>query len=350
MGELEKVAPEEKFLGKDFSGNFLAMVGMHSQKSPTRTLCDDILGKVVDQEHDCYLRPLYDPDKGFNVDGDIATGGTMTASSDLAFISFMLSSYYKDVKQKSKAASHLIYKVKKANNNAEITATYDFYNLKGLKLDAKQSAVTTDQDMILASILGLNCLVKKMRSSGMAGMHPLSRVTATEGNLKSLLDYIKDHQGSFKADYEDNISIPVKMFNLACTRKAHQFYNETKFYCPELAAAVLITGVMSAPKQTQNALMTIANSSLAKIVKSSGGLNTDMVTDLMAYTSTGSSAQNVVEIYDAFMSKKKKKFEDEKAMSPTALLAFIKANPGLFPSTSTKTSPLGTGTGGLPGS
>lgn len=186
----------------------------------------------------------------------------------------MLSSYYKNERLTQNGPKKYRFFVRKAGDNSQRLGTFEFYSLKNTPINTNAANITTDQDMIHASILGLNMLVKGMRARNMAGMHPLSRVAASELNIDAFADFITTNpKMSQYAELQFDLKITaVKLYN-TYTRKAHQYYGQTSHYCPELAAATLITGVMSSRKNSDG-LLKIVDSSLQKIARSSGSLDT----------------------------------------------------------------------------
>lgn len=165
----------------------------------------------------------------------------------------MLSSYYKNERLPQNGPKKYRFFIRKAGDSSQRLGTFEFYSLKNTPINNNAANITTDQDMIHASILGLNMLVKGMRAQDMAGMHPLSRVAASELNIDALNDFISTSpKMSQYTSLQNNPKITaVKLYNTACTRKAHQFYGQTNYYCPELAAATLITGIISSRKNSE---------------------------------------------------------------------------------------------------
>lgn len=192
----------------------------------------------------------------------------------------MLSKYYKEQKVK-KIAGHVDITV---DLGGGMKFNNQFYNLSSFKatLDAKRTIVT-DNDIIHAGVLWQNSLVVGMRNSWHAGMHPLSRVAASEQNLDKMADYLATSSKMKSFPFAKDKNTAVKLFNTACTRKPHQFQGETMYYVPELAAACLIVNVMTSPKVSPG-LLTIANSALKKIAKTAGAIDPELVMDMMDFT------------------------------------------------------------------
>lgn len=167
-------------------------------------------------------------------------------------------------------------------------------------------------------------LVKSMRKQGMAGMHPLSRVSASEQNINDLTDYLSDTK--LVNEYlikHSSIEQSVKLYNTACTRKAYQFQAATKNYLPELAAATLITSVMSS-KTTCRQLLEITNSTLRKIAKAAGSLNQELVQDLMEYTVSSSAALSAEEIFARFKNRRPTFVEMGARAASTGSIGYIR--------------------------
>lgn len=327
---LMATTPQEIDLTKTFAPNFLATVGAQNIKKPAEVLATEILGKIPDPDEKFLIGALKTGDI-LDVDVDLAVPSNMAAKTDLAFISYMLSSYYKNEKINQNGAKRYKYTVNKAANNNIPLGSFEFFSLKNTPLNTNANEIVTDQDMIHASILGLNMMVKGMRDNGMAAMHPLSRVAASEANINALSDFITTSSSMIKYStlMANNKYTAVKLYNTACTRKAHQFYGQTDFYCPELAAATLITGVMSSRK-VSSGLIKIANSSLQKISRSSGSLDTNLVMNLMEFTVGSGSALDAEQIFNMYRSQKAQYVYVPQQANATGLVAFERKSP--FPS------------------
>lgn len=225
---------------------------------------------------------------------DVSEGDKATA--DMAFITFMLSRYHKEYRRAGTAAKFSV----EVGNSSPIT----FYCMKNYTYSGTDD-FTTDNDMILASILGLNTVVSSLRRNGMAGMHPLSRTAITEDGIQMLDEYLKEDE-KFSVLYGNELRkksvVPVKLYNTACARKSHQFTGTTKYYMPELAAAQLIMGVMTSKGQSPG-LIDITNRNLAKIAKANGSLDKDVVLELMNFCTPASSAYNAEELFSAYKNK-----------------------------------------------
>nr|UHM27570.1 MAG: nucleocapsid protein [Sanya sesamia inferens phasmavirus 1]UHM27574.1 MAG: nucleocapsid protein [Sanya Bunyavirales-like virus 1]UHM27683.1 MAG: nucleocapsid protein [Fushun Phasmavirus 3] len=324
---LMAITPQEIDLAKSFSPNFLATVGAQNIKKPAEVLVSEILNKIPDPDERFLASGSKSGDK-LNVDTDLKIPSPLSAKTDLAFISYMLSSYYKSEKINQNGAKRYRYTVNKASNNNLPQGSFEFFSLKNTPLNTNAVEIVTDQDMIHASILGLNMMVKGMREDGMAAMHPLSRVAASEANIGALSDFISTNSSMSIYDnlMENNKYTAVKLYNTACTRKAHQFYGQTKFYCPELAAATLITGVMSSRK-VSSGLIKIANSSLQKISRSSGSLDTNLVINLMEFTVGSGSALDAEQIFNMYKSQKAQYVYVPQQAKATGLVAYEAKSP-----------------------
>lgn len=154
------------------------------------------------------------------IDVDCDFPPNASATIDAAMMTYMLSTYYKEKKEKG-VTGKIRISVPQGDNNV----VWDFYNLRNVTLGNTDQKIVTDTDAIHAAILWNNMLVKGMRAQGMAGMHPLSRVAASEENIKGLRDYFQDRQVMAWA----SVDSCVKLFNTACSRKPYQFSGVTQY-------------------------------------------------------------------------------------------------------------------------
>nr|UZM08150.1 nucleocapsid protein [Aphid bunyavirus 1] len=278
-----------------YAPGFLTGSSSNVIKNPFLTLVNEILEPLRDEP--LSLAVLLE--RGV-ISADIDIGIDITdekkATADMAFITFMLSQYHKDHRKNGTAAKY--------NINVGNAPPISFFCMKNCPLGGKE-VFTTDNDMILASVLGLNTVVKTLRSNDMAGMHPLSRTAVTESGIAALEDYLSDSE-AYQTRFRKSLMSPgvtaVKLYNTACARKSHQFFGKTDYYIPELAAAQLITGIMSSKGQNA-ALIDITNRNLHKMSTACGGLDKDVILDLMDFCSASGSRYDAAAIYNAYKNK-----------------------------------------------
>ncbi|AJG39324.2 nucleocapsid protein [Wuhan Insect virus 2] len=286
-------APRSVTLANEYAPGFLSGITSTIIKDPALILKREILEPLRGAQ--LTLGALASSnDMDVDIPLDVSEGDKATA--DMAFITFMLSRYHKEYRRAGTAAKFSV----EVGNSSPIT----FYCMKNYTYSGTDD-FTTDNDMILASILGLNTVVSSLRRNGMAGMHPLSRTAITEDGIQMLDEYMKEDE-KFSIIYGNELKkkgvVPVKLYNTACARKSHQFTGTTKYYMPELAAAQLIMGVMTSKGQSPG-LIDITNRNLAKIAKANGSLDKDIVLELMDFCTPASSAYNAEELFGAYKNK-----------------------------------------------
>lgn len=312
------ITPQEISIDKAFAPNFLTTVGQQIANPPSYVLSNYIIKPFI---NDSFYASLID-NREISTDGDIVVEGEFQAKSEVAVVSFMLSTYYKDYRQRVSTATKFKLNVSTTGPDATHRTPIEFYCLKNYSLKPTDIVIISDQDMIHASILGLNMSVKSMREKSMAGMHPLSRTSVSEEGLSAFSEFLsKDVRMKQYLTELSPLNTAVKLFNTACTRKSHQFYGDTRFYCPELAAAALISGVMNTQKVSRG-LIDITNSALKKIARTAGTLDQDLVITLMDFTIAGGTALDAQAIFDAFKAKKNQGFYIPKQAPPTELQSF----------------------------
>lgn len=219
---------------------------------------------------------------GFIIDADYgANFKEPKCTPDVAFISYMLSSYHKEFKKGAVTAGARI-RVKVAD-----THIVEFLNLKGFTAGLAQDQMT-DGDIGHGCVLMLNGLVNAMRAEKKAGMHPLSRRAFSENALGRLASF-------FTIPVYD----AVKLANVSCVRKAHQFQDVTKYYDPELAAAVILNGVYGTNKNVSKTTKDIARANIGKIVAAARrDFNEGKLFRLMDIAGTGTNGFDFPNILD----------------------------------------------------
>nr|QMP82325.1 nucleocapsid protein [Lepidopteran phasma-related virus OKIAV246] len=278
-----------------FASNFLSAAGTEGSNKASVVLAE-ILEKVESKQKPILVSKAKTTN-GWNFDTDCDFIKDQSATVDGAYLSYMLASYYTLIKKEKKVGKINII----VNRNDPIV--FDFYNLTGINNITTTGGMTTDNDVIHAAILWQNMLVKNMRKNGYAAMHPLSRVAASENSIAAFVDFMEDSGWRYTGKLPANTDTAVKLFNTACSRKPHQFTGQTAFYVPELAAATLVTSVMTSAKPSPG-LISITNKTLGKISRAAGGFDTDLVSTLMEFTTGGSGSSTAEEIFNAFKNKK----------------------------------------------
>lgn len=289
-----------------FAPGYLSSVTSAVQKDPKHTLLEEILKPL--QAHDLTLGELLHANtRSIDIDLELSLDQGEKATSDMAFVTFMLSRYHKyrtyGTTTNQIYQNYLTRFIVVVGNAQPI----NFYCMKKYAY-AGTEIFLTDNDMVLASILGINAVVASLRKNDIAGMHPLSRTAVTEEGLGAFDEFLMGHDEystTFNMrHYGGTKIVPVKLFNTACARKSHQFIGSTRYYIPELAAAQLVTGVMFS-KGNSPGLIDLTNWNLRKIAKASGGMNKELFLELMDYCTPASSAYNAEEIYNLYRNKSK---------------------------------------------
>lgn len=324
---LQAIIPVEIPLAKVFAPNFLSTFGQQKLVRPSNILAKNIVSPFLTTDFSAtnsFFSDCIDYQNGDMIldhEKDISTpDGDFSAKCDVALIGYMLSSYYKT----NRAAVQTVTKFRlNVTESTNIIVPIEFYCLKNYSLKSDDIDIISDQDMIHGSVLGLNMCVNAMRSKGMAAMHPLSRTTVSEEGLSSFKDFMETDSRMKK--YQNlgmNRKVTaVKLFNTACTRKSHQFFGDTNFYCPELAAATLISGIMGT-KKVSTGLINIANGALKKIARTAGTLDQNLVVDLMGFTISGGTAIDAEQVFQAYKNKSANGFNVPMQASPNALKSF----------------------------
>nr|QPL15394.1 nucleoprotein [Hemipteran phasma-related virus OKIAV245] len=201
---------------------------------------------------------------------------TFPCTNDLAYCTFMLNRYYKEIKKGSAAG--------RIKLNMQNNVSVEFYNLRGQHTTEN---VVTDNDHIMVSALMLNKVADDLIENGKSGMHTLSRLAFTDNNIGELMKLFNKTKPEI-----------VKMANLAVLRKSHMLSGVTENYYPELAASVLIKNLMG---MSSRAMVDICKNNVAKISRAKeGGLDEDQIINLMNYISTGNTPVDVEDIYKRF--------------------------------------------------
>lgn len=307
----------------EYAPGFLSNITSEIVKDPFDTLVNKILKPLDDQKLTITRNILVGrPNADVNLNLDLG-GNDKDATSDMAFITFMLSRYHKEYRKNGNAAKFSVH--------VGTSRPIEFYCMKGYTYGGEDK-YTTDNDMILASILGLNTVVGSLRANNMAGMHPLSRMAVTEDGIASLEDYLVSRQSlseRFMLGHTADKVTAVKLFNTACARKSHQFQGSTVFYYPELAAAQLIMGVMTSKAQSPS-LIDITNKNLQKIARAAGSLDRDVVVELMEHCTPPNTAYNAQELFAKYKNKTMAQRIPPYQQSVSALTAF-KQPSNLYP-------------------
>lgn len=301
-------------ISNEYAPGFLSSVSSNIQKDPAAVLKNEILNKLG--ANNISLGGMFRSGKNFvDIDIDIDVTNEKKATSDMAFITFMLSRYHKDHRKNGSAAKFAV--------SVGDTTPIEFYCMKNYTY-AGDEEYTTDNDMILASILGLNATVRCLRKHNMAGMHPLSRTAITEEGVDQLCDYLygSDRFNTELGINEGNVKqTAVKLYNTACARKCHQFTGITKYYIPELAAAQLIMGVMSSKNQS-SALIDITNRNISKISRAAGSLSKSLMMDFMDFCKPPGSQYDIVEIFNAYKNKSRQRMPADYTNEVEAVQSF----------------------------
>ncbi|AXY66750.1 coat protein [Saesbyeol virus] len=295
---------KEISLDNNFAAGFLTAVSPSTVKRPSEILVNNIIQPFNANSFYSDLFTTVGDRVIVDCDKDLTVVGEFAAKPDIAVVSYMLSAYYKDQKKTCQTATR--YNIKIPLRAGEEPTKLEFYNLRNYSLKPEDGELTSDQDLMLASVIGLNMCVQFHEGQGDGRYASSIKNNSERRGIKKFSQIFidNDHRMSvYKALSRNTKTTAVKLFNTACMRKSHQFYGDTPFYCPELAAATTIVGVMSSQGASPG-LIKITNSSLKKIAKAVGALDTDLIIDLMDFTIGGSSTMDAPEIFAAYRARK----------------------------------------------
>lgn len=307
-----------------FADGFLQTDIATPPKNPKEVL-SKILRLMLESNRKLHIKCHIDNDNVIVIEDDFININIDEPKSDSAFFTWMLGQYHQTCRLNTGNGKR--FNVNLAENGEQGHCTIPIYCLKGTNYKGQTDNINLDQDVINASIYWLNLAAPSLLVQGNSAMHPLSRVGISDENLQDLQDFINTDERMI--NYRHGLS--VQYFNAACTKRSHQFYKNTDFYIPELAAASLVMNVMTSNNITK-LTRDIANKSIMKIAglmaRNQELFNKDLMIDLMGFCNGVNSSINCEEIYEQFNKRKQTNQNVGKAAGPVTTGYFYNIKEG----------------------